>query len=428
MKLQNEITINKHSLKMAILYMVYRILLDVLYIYWVNPIYDYSGFLLEVNMFKLTISYGLIFIFIMIIPKTEDRVSYMILQLHFIVMIIPLMTTYAMANMSTYFMMMISASFAMQIILIRNLPLIRLYKIKNIKIILICVFGLLTVITYFYLLKSQKINLSSFDFNATYDIRAEQNIDGGLIGYLISWQFRIINPALIIIFYLKKYYKLSIIIIGLQVLLYLMVPHKEVILSIGLIFIILYLAKKNYRFDYSFINFLCLSSIGFVAIYEYFKNLLPFAVLPVRLLFEPARIKFQHYEFFSEEGKLHYSEGMIGKILGLDYPYTLPSGYVVSGGISNSNTGYLAYAYDNAGFIGMLFMSLLFVFILLLIDSLIKNEKKNIVFALLIYPMIVLNDGDLLTLLLTGGFFLLIIILFVFNDISDTKSLKGNSL
>lgn len=364
----------------------------------------------------------------MIIPKTSDKVSYMILQLHFFIMIIPLTSIYAMANLSIEFMMMIVICFGLQIYLIRILPLIKIKKIKNARIIITSILSFLTLLTYFYLLRTQNINIVAFDITSIYEIRSEQKISIGVMAYLITWQYRIINPVLLVISYLKRNYELSFIAIGLQVLLYLMYPHKEVFLSIGLVLMTLFIAKKHYRFDSFFIYFLSLCSIAFAGIYELFKNVLPFAVLPVRLLYVPALIKFQHYEFFLSNRKLYYSEGIIGKILGLNYPYSVSSGFVVSGGGGNANTGYLAYAYDNAGFLGMIFMSLVFVFLLSLIDSLVKNENKNIVLALIVYPMVMLNDNDLLTSLLTGGVFLLIIILFVFNNISYTHNSKEKGL
>lgn len=416
----------KHALKVGILYFLFRVLLDFIYIHWVSPIFGYSGLLLEPNNVKILNSYLLLFILIAVIPMTEQRVSYIILQLHFIVMVIPLTTLYAVGNLSTNFMLMVFVCFLFQIILIRILPTIKIKKIKNAKAILISLMALVTIMTYFYLLRTQGINWSAFNLGKIYDLRSDQEISDGSISYLITWQYRVINPALLVISYLKKNYKLMILAIGLQILLYLMFPHKEVFLAIGLILIVLYISRFSYKFASFFIYFLSIGSLMFVSIFEISKNVLPFSVLPVRLLYIPASIKFQHYEFFYSHKKLFFSEGTLGKVLGLDYPYSVPSGFLIGGGLNNANTGYLAYAFDNAGFLGMILISVLFVFLLILIDSLVNKENKYAIFALLVYPMIILNDGDLLTLLLTGGLFLLIIILLVFSDIGNGNRMKGS--
>lgn len=411
----------KHILKITIFYVLYRIILDLMYVKWVNPIFGYTGFVYEIVIYKLIISYLVVFILIFLIPKTNNKVSFMILQLHFIIMIIPLSSVYALANLSTNFMVMVLFCFGMQIVLIRTLPQIKTKKIKNAKLIISFTMFLFSITTYLYLYRTQGIHLNAFDITQIYDIRSNKYISIGIMTYLITWQYRIINPVLLVISYIKKKYKLFVIVVIFQILLYLMYPHKEVFLSIGLILMALLIARKKYRFDSFFIQFILIASIVTIFLYEVFKNVVPFSVLPVRLIYVPALIKFQHYEFFLQNEKLYYSEGMIGTIFGLNYPYSVPSGFLVVGGTCNANTGYLAYAYDNAGFLGMLIISLIFVFLLIIIDSFSIKKDKGIIFSLLIYPMIILNDGDLLTLLLTGGLFLLIIILFVFKDFDNKK-------
>lgn len=57
---------------------------------------------------------------------------------------------------------------------------------------------------------------------------------------------------------------------------------------------------------------------------------------------------------------------------------------------------------------------------MILLDSLSKNQNKKIILALSVYPIIMLNDNDILTILLSGGFFILLMTLFS----SDIKSLN----
>lgn len=329
--MQKKIVFKKHIYKVVLLYLVFRILMDIVYLYWVNPIYGYNGFLYEVHISNVSISYLFMIFLVLIIPKNNDRVSNTILQLHFIVMIIPLTSIYAMANLPTKFMIMVFICFVLQIYLVRLLPLIKLKKIKNANIIITVILSLSTIVTYFYLLSTQTINVSAFNISNIYEIRSEINFFG-VMSYLVVWQYRIINPVLLIISIMKKNYVMSFAAIGLQVLLYLMEPHKEVILSIGLILIILYLERKQFKLDSSFIKLLSLISMVSIGIYEIYRNVILFSLVPVRLLYIPALIKFQHYEFFLENQKLYYSEGLIGKLLGLNYPYSVPSGFVVSGG------------------------------------------------------------------------------------------------
>lgn len=53
-------------------------------------------------------------------------------------------------------------------------------------------------------------------------------------------------------------------------------------------------------------------------------------VYAMRMLFEPARIEYGYFDFFSSEKKLFFSEGLIGKAFDLNYPYDRPIGFVIT--------------------------------------------------------------------------------------------------
>lgn len=409
--------ISKHNLIMTSVYLLYRVILDVIYINWVSPIFGYMGFENNSTMFSVIVSYVILVPVILLIPKNDLKVSNLILQLHFIVMIIPLTVLYAFLNNYIKFILMCIGCFCLQIILIKYLKNLKIRKIKNAKLFFWLIIIGLTLSSYLYVFATQNINYTGFQSEQIYEIRAEQKINSTLFSYLITWQYRIINPILIIYSFVNKKHLYIMVSVGLQALLFLFIPHKEIVFSIFLIFVILLIDKKNWRFDLVFTIFLLFVTVSSVWIYEHYNDVNLFGSVPVRLLYLPAEIKFSHYDFFSQNEKLLYSEGLIGRLFGIDYPYSVSSGYLIGNYTSNENTGYLAYAYDNSGFFGMILMSCLFVFILKIIDSLTAFENRNIVFAIICYPMIILNDGDLLTLLLTGGLFLLILVLFIQEDI-----------
>jgi hypothetical protein len=102
-------------------------------------------------------------------------------------------------------------------------------------------------------------------------------------------------------------------------------PFKEILLSVVLIIgLSLFLVK--YNFLNSSLIALSVAIIGAVKIA--IVSIIP--IVPTRLLFVPALIKFQHFEVFKNYlNKLYYSEGLIGKIFGINYPYSKASGFVV---------------------------------------------------------------------------------------------------
>lgn len=409
--------ISKHSIFMVIIYLIYRMVLDFIYIIGVSPTFGYMGFVNNSSFLSLLISYILLLPLIFMIPKDEKKVSNLVMQLHFIVMIVPLTVLYAFLNKYESFLIMCLSCFMLQLIIIRNMSNIKMIKISNSKLLFWSVINGLSAITYLYVIVTQNLNLNGFGAENIYSIRAEQEINSTLFSYLIPWQYRIINPLMMIYFFVKKKYSGLAGVVGLQFLLFLYIPHKEIILSIVLIFLILLIDKFEWKFDYIFTIFLTFTTIVSYLIFSKLGDLNLFGSVPVRLLYLPAEIKYSHYDFFSKNEKLYYSEGLIGRIFGLDYPYSLPSGYLIGNNVINENTGYLAYAYDNAGFIGMIIMSILFIIVIKTVDSLTDNRNVKTVFALICYPMIILNDGDLLTLLLTGGFILILLVLLIQEDI-----------
>lgn len=393
------------------IYILFKVIMDVLYVVYVYPIYGYSGFELEFNILTILVSYVYTIILILILPKGEKRVSYMILQLHFIVIFVPVSTIYAFSNLSFNFFTMIFCCFLIQFIMLKKIPLIRFTKLKIMKRIFYICLVICTVVVYLYAVRTQQWNFGAFDITNIYKIR--ENIEvSTLMGYLISWQYVVINPILLLYGFKNKKLKIVMFVFLIQVALYLMLPYKTIILSFVLILLAYFICLKKYKFGIFFTMIISGVSIVFGLIYTIFNIVAPFSVFPVRFLYVPALIKFQHYNFFSEHQKLFYSEGMLGKILNIKYPYDVPSGFLVASPTSNDNTGFIAYAYDNLGLLGMLLITILFILILWIIDSLVVNYKKKEVFILLIYPMIILNDGDLLTLLLTGGFLIIMVAFF----------------
>lgn len=421
-------------LKYIFKFLFFKVVLDTIYVYWVYPIFGYSGYSLAINYFNIFISYFLLVIMVLSVPKGDSKLSYMILNMHLVIIYIPLLTLLGFGGTSFIFALLAVFCFLIQSIAIRLIPTIRINKIKRDRFsgfLVNCLLLSFTVINYLYLFNFYKLNLNVFNFNNIYDIRSYIRLEG-IFSYLITWQYRIINPYIIVYAHAKKSKEVFIVSVLLQIIIFFYLPYKEILLSLALVFIILILEKLRISFSEYFVHILSIIGITSVMIIE-FCSLMPFALV-TRLLFEPAKIKYQYFAFFNTHPKLLYSEGLIGKVLNLKYPYSQPIGFIVYSyfeplGTSNSNTGYIAYAYANSGVLGMLMMSFLFIIILLLIDSFSISKNKLYLLSVFIYPMIILNDGDLLTLLLTGGLFLLIFLLFLHNTIDRSDDChKGEKI
>ena len=424
-----DIVIKKKDIRFTLFLLVYRLILDGSYVFVISPLYSYSGLTLNIDTTKMIISYLLMFVISAIMDRSNGKVSSMILQYHYMVMIVPLLSFYALNNQSSVFIFMIAACFILEIVLLKGQHHFKLINITHANIILFTILPAILIFTVAIMLGFNGLSLQAIDFSQIYGIRKSIQYPAAFFSYLWTWCYRIINPFFIVIMYLKKRKSAAAFFIFLQLVMYFITPHKEIlfapILVVGCIFLI-----KRFNFFNSVLLILASAIALFTFTYYLTGQIMPVAIIPNRLLVLPAQGKFEHFEYFSQFTKLYFSEGLIGKILNIPYPYgNLSSGNVIAlyfqGVHSNSNTGYLAYAYDNLGFWGMLLSSFLFVIVMKYFDSVSDRINKNVIFALSIYPFAMLNDGDILTALLTGGVILLMLMLSMYNE--NELSLENNS-
>lgn len=423
-----KISFKKKNIYIFVFILIYKLILDFLYIEFVYKIYSYSIFKLEFNLNKYFISFIWFIIIFYILPKDSKKPSFIFLQLHFIIMIMPMFTIYALANQSGFFMSLCSICFIIECLIIKVFPDLKIIKIKNSKKIVYGIIFFITGFVYFSMIRANgQPTLKALNFNKVYEIRSSVKYPL-LMGYMVQWQARIINPFLITTSYIKNNKKALFISILLQVLLYLITVQKSFLLIPLAIIIVLNIFKK---YDFLIIgSFIApLGIISAFLVYKFFNYIMIPSLFIRRFLFVPAQLKFFYYDFFSQHEFLYFSEGLFGKILGLNTPYGIKTANMIGGLYignyqTNANTGYLADAYANMGIFGMLVISLLFTFILILIDSLSKKNSKELVIGLCLYSVLSLNDGALLTTLLTGGLLLLIILLYLYSN--DEKEVQIN--
>ena len=409
-----------HDFNLGIGYFVgivfYKISIEFMYIHVVCPLYDYRGYYLDIIWWKYFLAWILIGIIFILLPKGRN-VSHLVLQMHYITMIVPFLAVYGISNQNSIFCLMLCGCFSLQLFIIKlikkNIILPRVnFRMKYILTLIL----LLTAYVYFFSIQHYGIHLEVLNLRNIYTVRENAVPVTGPMAYLIIWQYRIINP-LLLVYYLKSQKKFMVLVIStLQILMFLLIARKEVLFSLVLIVCLYwFLSKFN----------LILAGVwglGFLSLFcSIICNIarMPVALM-IRVLIDPAMIKFRHYIVFSSIlPKLHFSEGKLGQLFNIPYPYDTTSGYVVSqihnNVISNENTGYLAYAYDNGGYLAMIIMSLIFVLILIIFDNLSSNQNKYWIFAFIAYPMYLLNDGDLLTSLLSGGLLIVLFILWLDN-------------
>jgi len=400
--------------------LLYKLALDLSYILFVNPKFSYVRFNLNFSLYKYILATIVFVLLYFLLPDDKKRPSAVIQQIHFILIFIPMISIYPMMNFDTYFFVLAMGVFALECILLNHLPNVRIPKIKNNGWLLYGILGAVTAFTFFSMIRANGFpSLAAINLNDVYGIRANLKFPF-LMGYLVPWQSKVINPFFIAAAYKKENKLLLILSVGLQFFLFLITAEKAALFIPVVIIFVMWAVRKFNFIDVA--SFLLPFGIFFLTIFTYFTNKIEIASLFIRrLLFLPAQIKFYWYEFFSQNPLILYSQGIIGKIFGIRNPYPVDAAKVIGDKIygapnMHSNAGYIADAYGNGGTIGVIAIGIIFVLLLKIIDSLSIDISNEFVIGLIIFHVISLNDGSLVTAMITGGLLPLILILWLYSS------------
>ncbi len=404
-----------------------RGIMDWYYLSYVSPIWGYMGMETHVNMYKLCISYLLQFVLTIVMDWKSENVSGMALQVLYMITMTPLLSYYALADQSSMFTLVCVLSFIISAIVVRTFPrmkshvVIILSKQRESYRILFCV-GLIVVLVFaLFFIQANGLNLGTlniFNSELIYQIRAEGKGLNGVMAYAYGWIYRIIIPLFTAYCMHKRRIMGVFLSIVLMLGLYLSDPHKEIILGIALV-VIIYIFGRKIKYGYLLMLGFTASIAAGLIIYFVFDSKLAFYELDIfmRVFHIPASVKFLHYRYFSIFPKLYFSEGHLGRLFGAEYPYNTSVGYVIGmyfkGVETNDNAGYLAYSYDNFGYIGVILAGVLLAFILRWMDAYVTDNNRKWVTAALVYSVVGLNDAGLLQWLLSGGAVTALIFLYI---------------
>ena len=420
----------------------YRISLDIVYIYAVSPTYAYNGLTLVPNSFKYIISVLIYFVLFYAMPKKEMDFASFFLNFQFVVTIAPMLTYYALNNQSTIYIFVVSICVLLQNWVLcrkdqRIIKGVRLVRVQPYTAIVLAIAVVLSI--SIMILNNGFAGLRAFGFEYYSLIREYQADLPPIIPYFLSWSCSAIVPFSLVYFLHMKKYCYSAICCIVQFVLYMCTGNKFAYLVLVLVLFIYFIAKLQILIKGMYIGFslgclvasFCMRFIVASGVYS-LADIAAVSWFGIRFLYLPAFNKFAYYDFFSENAFSLFSDGQIGRMFSLTYPYQSTLGRVIAAfsldqplGINQSNTGYLGESYAQAGFIGMFLMSLLLAYLVRFVS---RNENSHF-FAMLVSvfaaPFVLLNDGSLLTTLLTGGMLLLIILVFIYQKSGMETEVKS---
>lgn len=409
---------------MYIFYVIlYKIVLDISYIV-VSRIDSDIVIVFNALNIRMLISYILAFILTLPMAKRQNNNAFIdiFLNIELIIMIIPMLSVYAFTSQNHTLLMYPITVYFIQILLSRWFYSQSInvcsnqyfYILLHILLYIILIIGCYATIKY-----ARMPSLDAFNLNNTYIIRDNANSMPFWTGYFTTWATKIVMPYLFCYSLIKHKYFMTIFICALQLLFYMIYAHKVILFTLPFVLFIYIIIKTKKPIIYFMKNltFGLIISIGAYLIG--FSR--PIIILADRFLLIPAQIKFAYYSFFSVNEKVHFADGLIGKILGIQspYDYTIPqqiSVYLYNASVPfNANTGYIADSFANGGVIGLMIISIFLIMFVYSINCVSQNVDKRITVPLMVLLFMTLNDGAFLTMCLTDGGLLLFLIFLSLN-------------
>lgn len=419
---EKSLTLSKNPISIygvLLLVLVYRVLLDFSYLFYIHPYFLYNGFSLEISMFKTLLSYSLVIVFSTIMPRRKDVGCYAI-QFFFLFVYLPMSSYFNFGGggwlwFGLFQLFWIFLIAAMHI----NFRFEQAFTITP-KLFrwIYGTLGLFVLITIFQLI--QKVDIKfSFDLYAVYEIRAT-NPQGKISfgAYTVNWIAKVILPFFILWFFSRKNFaikSIAILPIIAVVLLFFMTGHKAFLFNIPFVILCFVLIYSNRFFELLLITLIGVITTSFV-LWLFFDKELAMSLFVRRTLFIPAQLSYYYHDFFQGEPLL-MSNSIMQSII--SYPYAAPPPYLIADYYlgkpeMSANNGVITDGFKQFGVVGILIWSIFFGVILKFLSD-ISKYKNHLIFG----PLVLLGiktwiDGALLTGILTHGFGITILLLILY--------------
>ncbi|ELB81874.1 TPA: oligosaccharide repeat unit polymerase [Enterococcus faecium] len=417
---------NKKSINIIAL-IVYKFLLEIIYFYFIIPVFGYSGFLNRIDIS----SYFLFWIiYVLFIPQIlalykKETVSQAILLIFLLVNFVPSLVLFSFMPQPLLFIVLFICYWIAMIIFNNIVPIILPPHIKGElgnKLILVIVMAF----TLFILFLSGKYTnfRLNFDLLNVYSLRDEvKDLNLPLIFVYLFSSAKVVLPIISIYFYSIKRKAWAFFLIFLQFLAFSIDGSKSTLFSIVITYIIYFAFKKIYMYTFTF-SILC---ITFLSIIEPLIggsiNIITFFIR--RAMFVPSLLNIYYFDFFRFNEKDFFRQGIIGRV-GINSPYSESIPQIIGKqylGSENllANNGLFSDAYSNIGLLGIIFLPLSIIIMLKLLDGCCRGLQFKILIATIITSAYTFISSSFFTVLLTHGFLIVCIVIWLIpkNQIGD---------
>lgn len=411
---------NAGQLWYIIAMMLYKLCLDGLYVLFVNPVFAYAGYGLEVNYKKVLIGWGLYLGTLAVTKASIDRPSDFFQFFILASVVAPAMSMFGLNNESSSVVVALTFAYFVIFIIGRG----KSWKLKTVPegASLAFMASLLSVVSVVvWIAINGGFEQMNFDLTEVYHFRADSTrglINSGIFAYLNSWVFKVFNIYFIVLAIRHRTRSLVISATLLQVLFFGVSNHKAVLFYPILVFGVWVLFGGKRKVNMAVIP---VALIGLMVIAYYVWVMDPDksfygSLLIRRVFFVPAKLLFAYYEFFGSNPKVYWSNSILSNFL--EYPYQVNTALVIGehlGSDAAANNNFIATGYMHAGYAGLAIYAVLVGLLFRLLNSLAGGRAHLwVAIAIPIIPMnALIKSADLFAALLTHGVLISIVLLYL---------------
>lgn len=415
-----------HTALIWCLGIVYKFALDAMYVWAASPLYSYAGLTFSPSFFKYVVASAMYFILFALLPKRENDIACFLMHLQLAYTVAPMLSFYAFSGASSRYMLMVFLAVAIQACIVfapaaERKP-IHITGIKNYVTVALGVLGIFVLVVP--VLYNGFAGIKAFDFRYIYEMRANAVYPPGF-GYLQIWLTRAILPFALLTCLMKKRYVPAALCVAAQIIAYMESGTKFELFILVPILAIWLLSRTGHLLKLMYLGMTCICVLVLLSYQLDHVSGAAFGlnvsfIIGVRAIFHPADNKFNFYQYFSQHPKIHFSEGLLGKVFSLTDLYAGSVGqvsYAAEGGeflAANMNTGYLGDSYAQMGLIGILSMAFLLALIVRALRTYNTPAAYPLLVSLFSIYFIILNDIALLTVLFTNGMLVAFLLVFIY--------------
>ncbi|WP_404459792.1 hypothetical protein [Sutcliffiella horikoshii] len=416
----------------VVLLISYRVMIDIIYVIYLQSKWEYMGFYLDINNSKLLVSYLLFIIIVLIAQFLNKGLSSLIIFSLLLFYYTPISCLYPYMNLNNKYIIISTLAFVIMIVYNLNFSSrkkvmnfsslnrdnVNTFHLKPYAFILawfIVIFSMIILTIYNY----QNISIANvLNLQNVYEVRSNLIYPLGT-NYLYSWSTKVILPVFIYMYYVNNQKTKLTLTVFIQVWFYLLTGHKLILFAVLIVLVVI--KFNRYIFNNNSIkNLLILVNASLVfSIIEIIVNSNSVIVdyLLRRALYVPALLTNYYQDYTQLTGFRYWKDSLFGRVLGVE-DEILPSysiGELYLGkSTTNAVTGFLGSEYLNLGFLGVLFAVIFIIFLVKIINIYEAKIGQEIIFISMIGPLYTLWNSALLTSILTGG---IIIALFLLSKI-----------